>query len=83
VRRSISLIVPAASNPGDSLWLHLLAIFRGNLLDEFDDSQDDQDLGSVPCRGGECDQPDILQDANSVRIDRSTKQQSQDKALHP
>jgi hypothetical protein len=58
-RRSVSSMVPAAVDPDDSWLLHLLAIFRGHLPGEREDSGDDQDLSGVFCHRGERDQPDI------------------------
>jgi hypothetical protein len=59
VRRSISSMVPAAVDLDRSLRLYFLAIFRGNLHGECDNSRDDSDSRAGNCRGGEWDQPDI------------------------
>jgi hypothetical protein len=59
VCRSVSSMVPVAIDPDDSWLLHLLAIFRGNLLGERDDSRDDQNLSGVNYRREQRDQPDI------------------------
>jgi hypothetical protein len=59
MRRSVSSMVPAAANPDDSWLIHLLAIFRGDLPGESDDSRDDQDLRGLNSGRGEWDQPDI------------------------
>jgi hypothetical protein len=59
VRRSVSSMVPAAVGANDSSFFHHLAIFRGDLPGEFDDSRHNQDLSGVNCRRGERMQPDI------------------------
>jgi hypothetical protein len=50
VRRSVSSMISAAVDPDDSSMPHLLAILRGDLPVERDDSGNDQDLSSVNYR---------------------------------
>jgi hypothetical protein len=59
VRRSVSSMVPAASDPDESWLLHLLAVSRGDLPGERDDSRHGQDLSGVNYHKRERDRPDI------------------------
>jgi hypothetical protein len=51
VRPSVSSMVSAGLDPDHTWLLHLLAIFRGDLSGECDDSRDDQDLSGVNYAG--------------------------------
>jgi hypothetical protein len=59
VRRSVCSMASGVLDPDDSWLLHLLAIFRGDLPGECNDSRDDPDLSGVNCHRGKRDQPDI------------------------